>query len=201
MLDINKLILRIYPKLNLKPEEAVMLLHLLSFYQQNSQKTFPLSYNALRNKTGMDKKENGLLIQSLIEKGFIDLGLETIKDREQECINITNALIKIEEFLEKEKMDDQNKQIRQNLSDVCELFEVNLSRTLSPNEINILQQNSKFYKKCDYERAIFEISKENDISINLCLDYLKREKMMDKEVNKDNEKAILDFFDKLNKKS
>ena len=201
VLDLNKLILRIYPKLDLKPNEAVMLLHLLSFYQQNNQKVFPLSYNSLKNKTGMNTKENGLLIQALIEKRFIDLKLENIKEKEQECIDISNTLMKIEEFLSKEKIEDNNKQIRQNYSDICTLFEINLGRSLSPVELNLLNENAKFYKKGDFERAIFEISKKNDISINLCIEYLKNEKKIIKEVDKEHEKAILDFFESINKKS
>ena len=201
VLDLNKLILRIYPKLELDPQEAVMLLHLLSFYQQNREKTFPLSYNALRNKTGMDKKENGLLIQSLMDKRFIDLRLEQIKEKEQECVDITNALNRIEEFLEHEKEEEKNRILKQTNSEVNELFEINLGRTLSPYELDLLQQNNKFYKKCDYERAIFEISKDKDVTIKECLEYLKREKMKEKGVDKENEKAILDFFESINRRA
>ncbi len=200
-LDLNKLILRIYAKLDLLPDEAVMLLHLLSFYQQNREKTFPLSYNALRNKTGMDKKENGLLIQSLMDKRFIDLKLEKIKEKEQECVDVTNALNRIEEFLNNEKEEENNRLLKQSNSEVNELFEINLGRTLSPFELDLLQQNSKFYKKCDYERAIFEISKDKDVTIKECIEYLKREKMKEKGVDKENGKAILDFFESINKKS
>ena len=201
VLDLNKLILKIYPKLDLKPNEAVMLLHLLSNYEQNGKKIFPLSYKDLKDKTGMDKKENGILIKALIDKSFIDICLEKNKDREQESINITNTINILEGYLEKEKRDDDNKLMKQNISDVCSLFEINLGRTLSPNEINLLYQNSKFYKKSDYERAIFEISKENDVTINACIDYLKTQKFMEQEVNKENEQAVLDFFERINKKS
>ena len=201
VLDLNKLILKIYPKLDLKPNEAVMLLHLLSFYQQNNQKKFPLSYNSLKNKTGMNTKENGLLIQALIEKRFIDLNLDIIKEREQECVDITNALLKIEEYLEKEKLEDQNKTMRQNCSEICTLFEVNLGRSLSPVEVKIIADNSKFYKKSDFENAIFEISKKKEVTVNLCIDYLKQGKNKERKVDKENEKAILDFFESINKKS
>ena len=201
VLDLNKLVLKIYPKLDLKPNEAVMLLHLLSNYEQNGKKIFPLSYKDLKDKTGMDKKENGILIKALIDKSFIDICLEKNKDREFESINISNAINIIEGFLEKEKRDDEAKQIKQSISDVCALFEVNLGRTLSPNELSILFQNAKFYKKVDYERAIFEISKENDVTINGCIEYLKNKNFMEQEVNKENEQAVLDFFERINKKS
>ena len=201
VLDLNKLVLKIYSKLDLKPNEAVMLLHLLSNYELNGKKVFPLSYKDLKDKTGMDKKENGILIKALIDKQFIDISLEKNKDREQEFVNITNTITIIENYLEKEKIDDENRIMRQNISDICSLFEINLGRTLSPNEINLLYQNSKFYKKGDYERAIFEISKENDVTISACIDYLKTQKYMEQEVNKENEKAVLDFFERINKKS
>lgn len=201
VLDLNKLILKIYPKLDLKPNEAVMLLHLLSNYEQNGKKIFPLSYKDLKDKTGMDKKENGILIKALIDKSFIDITLEKNKDKEQESINITNTINIIENYLEKEKREDENKLMKQNISDICNLFEVNLGRTLSPNEINLLYQNSKFYKKADFERAIFEISRDNDITVSGCIDLLKTQKFMEEEVNKENEKAVLDFFERINKKS
>lgn len=201
VLDLNKLVLKIYAKLDLKPNEAVMLLHLLSNYEQNGKKTFPLSYKDLKDKTGMDKKENGILIKALIDKSFIDINLEKNKDREQEFVNISNAIKKLEDYLEKEKIEDENKQAKQSVSDVCALFEVNLGRTLSPNEINLLYQNAKNFQKSDYEVAIFEISKEKLLSVSECIEYLKTRKFMEQEVNKENERAILDFFESINKKS
>ena len=107
----------------------------------------------------------------------------------------------VHEYLEKEKLEDQNKMIRQNCSEICTLFEVNLGRSLSPVEVKIISDNSKFYKKSDFENAIFEISKENDVTVNQCIDYLKKGKTKERKVDKENEKAILDFFESINKKS
>ena len=132
---------------------------------------------------------------------YTDTQINEISKAISNCVDITNALIKIEEYLEKEKLEDQNKMIRQNCSEICTLFEVNLGRSLSPVEVKIISDNSKFYKKSDFENAIFEISKENDVTVNQCIDYLKKGKTKERKVDKENEKAILDFFESINKKS
>lgn len=201
VIDLNKLVLKIYPKLGLLPQEGVMLLHLLSFYQQNNmQKNFPLSYVALKNKTGMDKKENGNLIKSLEDKGFLESSVEELKTGKlQECINVSNAIIKIEELLMKEKTEDEEKQIQQALKEVISLFENELSRTLSPVEISLLDENKKKYSKSDYENAIFEVSKKQAITIKKCINYLNTSSFMNKDIDKADEESIKGFLAKLNK--
>ena len=200
VIDLNKLVLKIYPKLGLLPQEAVMLLHLLSVYQQNNQKCYALSYASLRNKTGIDKKENGLLIKALEDKGFIEICLEKNKfDKEQESVDISNTLIKIEDYLNKERLEDLNKQIQQNLKDVISLFELELGRVLSPSESALLEENRNLYTKTDYENAIFEVSKKKKLSIKACIEYLKTNAFINEELDKDDEKSIQDFFASINK--
>ena len=199
-IDLNKLVLKIYPKLNLLPQEAVMLIHLLSFYQQNNQKCFALSYASLRNKTGVDKKENGLLIKALEDKNFIEIYLEKNKnDKEQETVDINKALIKIEEFLKKEKEDDKNKQIIQGLKEVISFFEIELGRTLAPNEITMLDEHKALYNRTDYENAIIEVSKKKKVTIKNCIDYLKTNAFINEKVNEDDEKTIQNFFASISK--
>lgn len=199
-IDLNKLVLKIYPRLNLLPQEAVMLIHLLSTYQQNNQKCFALSYAQLRNKTGVDKKENGLLIKALEDKQFIEIYLEKNKnDKEQETVDINKALIKIEEFLKKEKEDDLNKQIQLQLKDVISFFEIELGRTLSPNEISLLDEYKTLYSKTDYEKAVIEVSKKKKISIKNSIDYLKTNAFINQKVNEEDERTIQAFFESINK--
>lgn len=199
-IDLNKLVLKIYPKLGLLPQEGVMLLHLLSFYRQNNQKNFPLSHLALKNKTGMDKKENGILIKALEDKGFLESSVEELKTGKlQECINVSNAIIKIEQLLIKEKVEDEEKQIQQSLKDVVLLFENELSRTLSPIEISLLDENKRKYTKSDYENAIFEVSKKQTLTIKKCINYLNTSSFMNSNIDKADEESIKGFLAKLNK--
>ena len=53
VVDLNKLVLTIYSKLDLLPQEAVMLLHLLSSYQQNFKKRNVISYQTLRARCNL----------------------------------------------------------------------------------------------------------------------------------------------------
>ena len=199
-IDLNKLLLKIYPKLGLLPQEGVMLLHLLSFYQQNNQqKNIPLSYVALTNKTGMNKKNNGELIKSLEDKGFIEISVEKLKnDKLQECFNLKPTIIKIEELLQKEKLEDIEKQKQLMLKDVITLFENELARTLSPVELSILEENKAKYSKTDYENAIFEVSKTKQITIKRCIDYLNTSNIMNEDICKEDEESIKGFLAKLN---
>lgn len=199
-IDLNKLLLKIYPKLGLLPQEGVMLLHLLSFYQQNNQqKNIPLSYVALTNKTGMNKKNNGELIKSLEDKGFIEISVEKLKnDKLQECFNLKPTIIKIEELLQKEKQEDIEKQKQLMLKDVIALFENELARTLSPVELSILEENKAKYNKTDYENAIFEVSKTKQITIKRCIDYLNTSNIMNEDICKEDEESIKGFLAKLN---
>ena len=200
-IDLNKLVLKIYPKLGLLPQEGVMLLHLLSFYQQNNQqKNFPLSHIALKNKTGLDKKENGTLIKALEDKGFLESSVESLKTGKlQECINVTNAIIKIEELLQKETLEEKEKQIQLNLKDVISLFEAELGRIITPAETSILDENKRKYNKTDYEKAIFEVTKKGKLTIKKCIDYLNTSALINEDVNKEDEEAIKGFLAKLNK--
>lgn len=199
-IDLNKLLLKIYPKLGLLPQEGVMLLHLLSFYQQNNQqKNIPLSYVALTNKTGMNKKSNGELIKSLEDKGFIEISVEKLKnDKLQECFNLKPTIIKIEELLQKEKQEDIEKQKQLMLKDVIALFENELARTLSPVELSILDENKAKYNRVDYENAIFEVSKTKQITIKRCIDYLNTSNIMNEDICKEDEESIKGFLAKLN---
>ena len=159
VVDLNKLVLTIYSKLDLLPQEAVMLLHLLSSYQQNFKKRNVISYQTLRAKTGMDRKECGLLVKALEDKGFIEIFIEKSKDdKDQECADITNSLNKIEEFLKKEKEEDNNKALKQRLRDSLSLFQIELKRTLSPAEASLIETYNESFSKQDYEKAILELS-------------------------------------------
>ena len=203
VIDLNKLVLKIYPRLGLLPQEGVMLLHLISFYQQNNQqKCFPLSYIALRNKTGLDKKENGLIIQSLIEKGFIDLTLEKKNnDKEQQYVNISNVFIQIEELLKKDKEEELNKQITNNLKETYELFERELGRQLNHVEASMLEEYNHLYTKDNYENAIYEVSSKKNLTVKACIDYLKTNHFMKQEVNKEDEESIRSFIASINKRA
>ena len=84
VIDLNKLLLKIYPKLGLLPQEGVMLLHFLSFYQQNQQKSFKISLLALKNKTGLSEAEIKKLITELEKKEFIDVTLNAAPSGKRE---------------------------------------------------------------------------------------------------------------------
>lgn len=196
VVDLNKLVLTIYSKLDLLPQEAVMLLHLLSSYQQNFKKRNVISYQTLRAKTGMDRKECGLLVKALEDKGFIEIFIEKSKDdKDQECADITNSLNKIEEFLKKEKEEDNNKALKQRLRDSLSLFQIELKRTLSPAEASLIETYNESFSKQDYEKAILELSaKRKTITVKKAIEYLKINNFMDKEASREDEESIQEFF-------
>lgn len=203
VLDLEKLMLKIYPKLNILPDEAVMLIHLISLSSQNNyQKHFPLSYKAINLKTGLDNKKSGLILKSLIEKGFIDICLEKkANNKEQQFIDITSLFNKIELFLNKEIEEEKLKATENNLKEVISLFELELQRSLSPAEIELLSSNKNLYKKSDYENAILEVSIKKTVTIKNVIDYLRRDRFINQEVSKQDEESIRSFLEQINRKS
>jgi len=195
--------LKIYPKLNILPDEAVMLIHLISLSSQNNyQKHFPLSYKAINLKTGLDNKKSGLILKSLIEKGFIDICLEKkANNKEQQFIDITSLFNKIELFLNKEIEEEKLKATENNLKEVISLFELELQRSLSPAEIELLSSNKNLYKKNDYENAILEVSIKKTVTIKNVIDYLRRDRFINQEVSKQDEESIRSFLEQINRKS
>jgi len=199
-IDINKLLLKIYPKLGLLPQEGVMLLHFLSFYQQNQQKSFKISLLALKNKTGLSESEIKKLITELEKKEFIDVTLNVgSSGRKEEYYDVSRTISKIDDFLLKEKRALIDKQTSQALEEVINLFQKELQRELTPVELSILDNNKYNFGKEDYEQAIINVAKNEKISIKNCIDYLETKKIMDQEVDAKDVQSIKDFLSKLNK--
>lgn len=201
VIDLNKLLLKIYPKLGLQPQEGVMLLHFLSFYQPNNQqKSFKISLLTLKNKTGLNEKEIKNLISSLENKDFISVSMNTgTSGKKEEYYDISNTLIKIEEFLQNEKKALIEAQTQQELKEVIALFEKELQRTLSPVEQSLLDQNKHNFTKSDYINAIAEISRNDFINVRKCIDYLETKKIMKEEIDIKDVESIKDFLSKLNR--
>lgn len=202
VLDLEKLMLKIYPKLNILPDEAIMLIHLISLSSQNNyQKHFPLSYKAINLKTGLDNKKSGLILKSLIEKGFIDICLEKkSNNKEQQFIDINGLFNKIELFLNKEIEEEKQRSDEANLKEVISLFELELQRSLTPAEIELIVSNKNVYKKSDYENAILEVSIKKNVTIKNVIDYLRRDRFINQEVSKQDEESIRSFLEQINRK-
>lgn len=201
VIDLNKLLLKIYPKLGLLPQEGVMLLHFLSFYQPNNQqKSFKISLLQLKNKTGLNEADIKQLLNSLEKKEFITVSMNTGQSgKKEEYYDISNTLIKIEEFLLNEKKSLIEAQTQQELKEVINLFERELNRTLAPLEQSLLDQYKRKYKKSDYENAIAEISRNDFISVKKCIEYLDTKTIMNEDINIKDVESIKDFLSKLNK--
>ena len=200
VIDLNKLLLKIYPKLGLLPQEGVMLLHFLSFYQQNQQKSFKISLLALKNKTGLSEAEIKKLITELEKKEFIDVTLNAAPSgKREEYYDVSRTITKIDQFLLKEKRAIVEKQTSQSLEEVVVFFQNELQRELTPVELSLLNQNKYAFGKEDYETAIKGLPKNEKISIKNCIDFLETKKIMSQEVDEKDVQSIKDFLSKLSK--
>ncbi len=191
--DINKMILDIYPKLNLSEQEVIVVINLIELYK-NSQKT--LSVSTLSKKTNMSNDVCSNSLNGLLNKGFITLDIEYTKSgKAKEVFNIddlVNTLSKmINDEIKAERVNDNENVIK----DIIDFLESNLNKSLTPFELDLV------LSWVDAGENINSISNAVDIAISKNITNLKYidkiilgSKNTRETVNEDDSKVLDDIF-------
>lgn len=164
-LPIEKIINKEYKKLGLKIAEAMVLLALFSIYER--RRTF--SINAISKRVEYDKDEIAKLINSLEEKGFFSVILETTIDgKERESFSLDPAFKKINDLILKNYNNKKQELAATHIGDMIILLENRLGRVLSAYEMELLR-NWYLNDNLTHDKIEVTIKKEvasNRFSIN-----------------------------------
>ncbi len=152
LLDYPKLLLRMYPRLDMSHEEYIMMLHLFSLAER---KRYHLSTIGLARMSGFKTTQVGEIINALFEKNLITIELEKRDDKMGETFSLTPFFKKVTHIFNQEIEELKE---AQNLSDIefiiAEIEELQ-GRSLSPNHIEMVRQwFSEDYTKNEISEAI-----------------------------------------------
>jgi DNA replication protein len=136
-LAIERILLKEYKRLSLTMPEMSILLALFSIYKK--RKTFSVS--AISRRVEYNQNEIGKHVESLIEKGFMTLGLETTKDqKEREIFDLDLTFKKLETLYLEDEIEKQREHSQNNITKTIRLFEQSLGRLLLPYELETLRR-------------------------------------------------------------
>lgn len=135
-LPIERIINKEYKRLGLKLPEAMVLLALFSIYER--RRTFTI--NALSKRVEYNRDEIGSLVSSLLEKGFLEINLETAKDgKAREVFSLDQTFKKIEKLIISDYQSKKNDEAASHVSKVIEILENGLGRVLSAFEMDLIR--------------------------------------------------------------
>ncbi|MGI3136006.1 MAG: DnaD domain protein [Candidatus Phytoplasma vitis] len=150
-LNIEKILIREYHKMNLTFQEMMVLIYLFDCYEHKH-----FSSVFLAKKMNLSKNEVENILEELIQKDFFFLSQEKKDDKLIEVFNLDNTFLKLEKiYLEKDKnvlIKKQNKYI----SETIEQIEKLKGENLASYELEIIKNwyLEKKYSDKDIKRSI-----------------------------------------------
>ena len=192
IIDFQALVLKYYTKLKISEKEAIALIKLQALIEEHEQIIKPARFSKWMN---LSEKETEDLLNQLIEKGFLDIGLIKQDDgKETEAFNIDYFITKITKILEKEtKKYDQDIHFQ-----YVSFLEDSLQKPLNPLEVEIV---SKWIHDEEYplelvKEATLEALKKTNPSIRL-IDQILLNDVEDIKVKPQRKKDVLKDFHSL----
>jgi len=185
-LPIERILIREYKRLNLSLKESYVLMALFSISKK--RKTF--SMIAIGKRVEYPPEVIGKCVESLQEKGFLDIALEVKDEKEREVFDIDKALKQIENLY----INDEKERIRQQesaqISKTIDLFEKGLGRPLMAFELETIRAwyEEGQYSHANIIKAIY--ATENQISVKFVERFLNQSVHKPIEVDQDIEKAL-----------
>ncbi|MGI6781257.1 MAG: DnaD domain protein [Acholeplasmataceae bacterium] len=135
-LPIERIINKEYKRLGLKLPEAMVLLALFSIYER--RRTFTI--NALSKRVEYNRDEIGSLVSSLVEKGFLEIKLETNKDgKEREVFSLDQTFKKIEKLIVGDYQSKKSDAAATHIGKIIQILETSLGRVLSAFEMELIR--------------------------------------------------------------
>jgi len=136
-LAIERILLKEYKRLSLTMPEMSILLALFSIFEK--RKTFSVA--AISRRVEFSQNEIGKHVESLIDKGFMTLGLETTKDqKEREIFDLDLTFKKLESLYLNDEIEKLQLKEENNITEAIRFFEQALGRLLLPYELETLRR-------------------------------------------------------------
>jgi DNA replication protein len=153
VINIERIVLREYRRLDLSQQEAHVLLAFFSI----ARKRRIFSSNALGKRLGEDQDVIGTHVESLYKKGFITLSLDKTKDgKSREIFDLDPTFRKIEALFETDEKERNRSKTESQVVETLERFEQGLGRLLRPLEIDTIRRwyDDELYQHDRIQKAI-----------------------------------------------
>ncbi len=132
--DVNKLVLENNIKLNLLPEETLLVLNLIDLYKTNQ---ITLSVNSLAKKNNVTSDNVSNTLNSLLNKGLVTLNIEYTKTgKAKEVFNLDELINTLEKMMLEEIKNEKISTSENFIKEVIELTEKSFNKSLTPYEID-----------------------------------------------------------------
>lgn len=196
IVDFNELVLNNYYKMGLDETEAIIIIKLYSLLKRNI--TF-INPERLSKILSISKVKTSNRLESLIEKGYIQMDLVTLENgKETESFNLDYF---IEKVLLNELDQAKGKKKENNKADegiLAEMLELEMKKPLSVLDIQII---TKWLKEDSYsfdqiEDALFKAVKSNKVTMKY-IDNILLKSLEEKPVYKREKKSVMKDFSKL----
>ncbi len=135
-ININKILIEYYQKLELTEQEFVLILNLIEFFKSDQ---LNISNNNLAKKMNMQTNDCNVVLNSLLNKGLITLNIEYTKTgKAKEVICIDEFITTIEKLILNNIKEETIHNSENKVKEIIDLCEKTLNKTLSPYELDIV---------------------------------------------------------------
>lgn len=133
MIPIPQLFFQFYKELNIKDEEALIVMHLLAFHMEGYD--FPTP-NDLKNRLTMPENELTSRLQRLMQKGFLEITRDVdTGGKLYEKYSVYPLWERIVQMIEMKEQQKSTTTLQQEEGEIFRLFEEEMGRLLSPLEL------------------------------------------------------------------
>lgn len=185
-LSIERILLKEYRRLKLSMAEMSVLIALFSIYKK--RKTFTIASISRRVDIGNDAIGNA--VESLIDKGFVSVKLESKDGKEREIFDLDFALEKLENLMRQDEIERLRESKENEIMEVIRLFEQGLGRGLLPYELENIRRwfEEKSFTSEQMIKAIEDAGER--VSIKLVERMLNQNALKPIEIDADLEEAL-----------
>ena len=192
-LSVERILIKEYKRLALTMQEMQVLLALFSIYKK--RKTFSIS--AISRRVEYHSNEIGTHIESLLNKGFLTISLETKDQKEREIFELDPTFQKIQNLFHQDEKDKIKQQQESIIAQTIKRFEQGLGRMLMAYELENIRvwYDEKAYTHDQINKAI-ETAKDR-ISVKYVERILSQTIPEEIEIDEDVSKALDDLYKKM----
>ncbi|PKK86905.1 MAG: hypothetical protein CVV63_03055, partial [Tenericutes bacterium HGW-Tenericutes-8] len=149
----HRILLKEQVRLNIKPDDIVILSALLSLYEK---KRNTVSISALAKMTSLTSSKAGEVFNHLIEQGYVSTELELKSDgKEKEVFSLDLLFDKITNMFKADIEQSKNQKHDQDISYIITHIEKTLNKSLSPYDLEIIKEwFTEHFTRVQIEKAI-----------------------------------------------
>lgn len=192
-LAVERMLIKEYKRLSLTMQEMQVLLALFSIYKK--RKTFSIA--AIARRVEYSSNEIGVCIESLLNKNFLTISLESKDQKEREIFELEPTFKKIQDLFKQDEVEKVRQQEESNIALTLRRFEQGLGRLLMPYEL----QNIRMWyeeKTFSHEQIIKAIEVARDkISIKYVEKILNQNIPKEIEIDDEVNQALDEIYKKM----